>query len=313
MLIVADDLTGAADAAGAFARWGHDCRVNLRVDTGGSASVLAIDTDSRTMSASDAAGVTAEAVRRHPGRQLMIKIDSTMRGHVRATVDAAASAMHTMPRRVIVCPAFPAFGRTVVDGVAYSGGEPLAAGQLREVFSGTAANAELCIADASTDDELDAVVGSYADDHDVLWVGSAGLAGHLARRMTPTNGGVDRTPARRIVVVTGSQHERTATQLSDLADDTLVFAIDPRDITLAARLGPLLAAVDGLVLTGGHTARVVLDMLGVDGFAVGGEVEVGVPWGTAVVAGRVLTLVTKAGGFGDRFTLQRAVEFLAKP
>ena len=137
MLIVADDLTGAADAAGAFARWGHDCRVNLRVDTGGSASVLAIDTDSRAMSASDAAGVTAEAVRRHPGRQLMIKIDSTMRGHVRATVDAAASAMHRMPRRVIVCPAFPAFGRTVVDGVVYSGGEPLATGQLRKVFSGT--------------------------------------------------------------------------------------------------------------------------------------------------------------------------------
>ena len=74
---------------------------------------------------------------------------------------------------------------------------------------------------------------------------------------------------------------------------------------LASVTAPSLQRFSGLVATGGETARVVLQAAGIAGIRLGGEVEPGVPWGTTV-GDTVISVVTKAGAFGDSGTLARA-------
>ena len=69
---------------------------------------------------------------------------------------------------------------------------------------------------------------------------------------------------------------------------------------------PALAGVGTLVVTGGETARAVLMHAGVDQLVVCGELEPGVVWST--VPGRALSVVTKAGAFGDSEVLVRCIE-----
>ena len=128
VLVVADDLSGAADCAITWANWGLEAVVALDAGTAGgeAAQVLAVDTDSRRLAPQDAAAVTQRAVERHAGpdcRVLYKKIDSTLRGNVGAEVAAAAGA----GRFAIVAPAFPAAGRTMQDGRVQVAGTPLEA------------------------------------------------------------------------------------------------------------------------------------------------------------------------------------------
>lgn len=73
-------------------------------------------------------------------------------------------------------------------------------------------------------------------------------------------------------------------------------------------LSEQLEDIPDLVLTGGDTARAVLGALGISILRVMGAVESGVPVGQSL-DGRV-RVVTKAGGFGERDTLVRAVAAL---
>jgi uncharacterized protein YgbK (DUF1537 family) len=65
------------------------------------------------------------------------------------------------------------------------------------------------------------------------------------------------------------------------------------------------AGAGGLVLTGGQTARAVCDALGIAAIDLVGEIEPGLPLGRAV--GMPLDIVAKAGSFGDRLPLVRAL------
>jgi uncharacterized protein YgbK (DUF1537 family) len=67
----------------------------------------------------------------------------------------------------------------------------------------------------------------------------------------------------------------------------------------------------GLVLTGGDTALAVCNSLGASGIALSGEIMPGVPVGH-LIDGRKpgLTVVTKAGSFGEADTISRAVRYL---
>ena len=74
------------------------------------------------------------------------------------------------------------------------------------------------------------------------------------------------------------------------------------------------ARVAGLVIAGGDTAFDVLRSLGASSIDVLGEVETGVPYGLlngGIAPG--VTLITKAGGFGDSQTLARTLEFVTGP
>jgi len=140
ILIVADDLSGAADCAAAFATAGARAFVSLGPlsmrtrahppadlpdDPPPADTVVAVDTDSRALSPGEAVRRVREAIaNRPPGSLVYKKIDSTLRGHLTAELAAALDAMPEAPGAVLA-PAFPQQGRTLVGGGCFVNGEPL--------------------------------------------------------------------------------------------------------------------------------------------------------------------------------------------
>ena len=125
-LILADDLTGAADCGIAFARRGRSVLAGWPgAVPQGPADVLAIDADSRRLPPAAAGDRHAALLRAHhaPGRPLLKKLDSTLRGQPVAEI--AALRATGAPRLAILAPAFPAVGRTTREGRVLLQGAPL--------------------------------------------------------------------------------------------------------------------------------------------------------------------------------------------
>lgn len=129
-LILADDLTGAADCGIAFARRGLGTSVGwhgARVSAG--TPVLAVDADSRRLPPDEAGARHAALLRAHhaPGAGLIKKIDSTLRGQPAAELAATCRALREegRPALALVAPAFPATGRTTEEGRVHLNGVPL--------------------------------------------------------------------------------------------------------------------------------------------------------------------------------------------
>ena len=129
LVILADDLTGAADAAAHLAQL-CDVRLLLNSDTAWpECDVIAVDTDTRYASPDDAAHRIAAALGRAvaAGIPVFKKIDSTLHGNVGPELKAAAAMLGTgeRPALIVASPAFPAVGRTMTDGVVLVDGVPL--------------------------------------------------------------------------------------------------------------------------------------------------------------------------------------------
>lgn len=123
--IIADDLTGALDAAAPFALRGLHTRVAIdpnaldeALDSG--AEVVSVNTGSRHLPADSAAKLCAACIKslaaRAP-RLLIKKIDSTLRGNV---VAECLAALDSAPgRNLLLCPAMPAQGRVLRAGIVH--------------------------------------------------------------------------------------------------------------------------------------------------------------------------------------------------
>jgi uncharacterized protein YgbK (DUF1537 family) len=126
--IIADDLTGAADAAGFFAAAGLTTVLPLRDDIALAADVVSISTESRDLSPDEAAARVRAAIGRlklhgtSPGL-LYKKLDSALRGQLRAELLATMDELGESC--AIVAPALPAEGRTTIGGRQHIGGVPL--------------------------------------------------------------------------------------------------------------------------------------------------------------------------------------------
>jgi uncharacterized protein YgbK (DUF1537 family) len=344
LYIIADDLTGAADAALPFWRAGRRAVVvlNPRAAWPEDAEVTAICTETRAMTETEAARVVASVASRLPaGATWFKKIDSTLRGWVGAETRALRKVQPR--RRCVFAPAYPSRGRTWdADGVYRVGGVPLAETEFGAEVVGLSGDSRLGgflrrhfgseiseLVRASTDKALEAAVASAREP--VLWVGSSGLglalAGPKARppvlALPPA-----RLAAAPIVVAAGSRRGLTERQVKRLQgaltgrDDAdagiLRVPEGPYDPAQALRradeLGRRAAEAamarggGGLVLTGGDIAAATLRHLGVVTAEVVGEVEDGLP---VLRAGR-FHVVTKAGGFGDEFSLVRAYQRLSE-
>ena len=126
---LADDLSGALDAAAAFHRAGRVVRVPLDpADWVGNApgEIIGLSTETRNLPPAAAAIAVAAAIAR--GRELGArlvykKIDSTLRGPVAAELAAVLDALPET--RLLFAPANPAVGRTVRDGVLLVHGRPV--------------------------------------------------------------------------------------------------------------------------------------------------------------------------------------------
>ena len=223
VLLIADDLTGAADSGVQFARAGWRTLLVLHHPPGGlalepgslqEADVLVLSSESRGMADSaDAARAVKNVLAgcsSSPFPLVYKKIDSTLRGHPAAELAALMSALGE--GRALIAPAFPAQGRTTQGGRVLVNGLPLEqtsfsrevpTGDLRRIFGGEAARLPLetmrgaetliksalnkarglVIADAENDADLLRLARAALAQGVRVWCGSAGLAGALAACM----------------------------------------------------------------------------------------------------------------------------------
>ena len=129
ILVLADDLSGAADCGIAFTRSGLSAVVILSEGpaavTRAAPDVLAVDADSRRLPPEAAAAINARMARRYLSDDLVFykKIDSALRGNVAAEL----AALTPLAGLAIVAPAFPATGRVTRGGRVYLHGMPLEA------------------------------------------------------------------------------------------------------------------------------------------------------------------------------------------
>ena len=137
VLIIADDLTGAADAAVAFATQGATSLVvwgETLGDACARADVIAYNADTRGLTASSAAQRNVAWLSRHDGADALLfkKIDSTLRGQPAAEIAALLAALRARDGHAfaVLAPAFPATGRTTRNGRIYVHDQPLETTQL---------------------------------------------------------------------------------------------------------------------------------------------------------------------------------------
>ncbi|HZN33761.1 MAG TPA: four-carbon acid sugar kinase family protein [Pirellulaceae bacterium] len=126
IVILADDLSGAAELAGiAFAR-GLATEVQRTFEPASPAEVIAVDTDSRHLPAADAAARVAAVARQIAASQpawIFKKVDSVLRGNVRVEIEAILKA--TGQQQAVLVPANPSRGRTIARGQYLVDGLPL--------------------------------------------------------------------------------------------------------------------------------------------------------------------------------------------
>jgi uncharacterized protein YgbK (DUF1537 family) len=162
ILIVADDLSGAADCAVICATRGVETVVLIdaaRVPQG--AVAVAVDTNSRTMAPDEAGRAAARAIAHLQGRDTHVlyqKIDSTLRGNWAVEVvhaRRAAVELRGAAPLAIVAPAFPGTGRTTLGGRVLVRNVPLEQTETwtREGLKGVA-DVPLCLGGAGLRVEL---------------------------------------------------------------------------------------------------------------------------------------------------------------
>lgn len=264
-LLVADDLTGACDAAVQFAVNGCRAVVALELaalelgDGVRNPDVLAVSTESRGLSVDDSRRAILDTARRladTKARILFKKIDSTLRGNAGAEIAATVSAFGC--DAAVITPAFPMMKRIVADGWlrvaalvdgrvddlvtgpaefeavemgAYFQAQGIAshrhvrAGGVKVAIGG---GVRYVSVDAVCDADLDAVVETMLEwKGRILWAGSAGLAAALARSISAGRERIAR-PASRfgpVVFCIGSTHPATLAQQSRLLAERPVCAL----------------------------------------------------------------------------------------
>jgi uncharacterized protein YgbK (DUF1537 family) len=124
--VIADDLTGAAELGGIALRYGLSAEVHARRAQSCAADLVAVDTDSRGCAAAE-----SQARVRRAAKHLLLersawiykKVDSVLRGHVLAELEALMIALAF--DRVLLVPANPSLGRVIRQGRYFVSGRPI--------------------------------------------------------------------------------------------------------------------------------------------------------------------------------------------
>ena len=338
--ILADDLTGACDAAVAFLKTGLSVRVWTGAQPSFSApeAVQAVNTDSRALTldeAEKAVSRSAAALGKGDRTLFFKKVDSTLRGPIAAELKAAQEGFGA--RAILFAPAFPAAGRTVRNGILevedISGRRD--AIRIRDIFPRGTRDNVACVAgadgislalergkpvivcDSGTQADLGALARAAQPHHGLLYAGSAGLAqaiaGLYASPVTPA-----RIPeAKCTLVVCGTTHPVTELQIRHLdrrrfAGVELLYIRCEGGDEERVRAAFETVHFQAMVLTGGNAALLALRALGVHSLVLRGECALGIPWGVAdggIANGA--TVVTKSGGFGAASALNDILAMLA--
>jgi uncharacterized protein YgbK (DUF1537 family) len=126
IVVMADDLAGAAEMGGMAWRHGLTAEIQLEVDMDRDVDLIVVDTNTRSCTAKEAArrvrGV-AHRCRERAIKRVYKKVDSVLRGQVAA--ELAAWLEVAGQRRVLLVPANPGLGRVIRGGCYYVNGLPL--------------------------------------------------------------------------------------------------------------------------------------------------------------------------------------------
>jgi uncharacterized protein YgbK (DUF1537 family) len=214
LVIVADDLTGALDAAGPFALRG--LRVQVALHPGAfaaalqeGADIVSVSTASRELPAVEAQAAVRRVLAAVPdGVEVFKKIDSRLKGNLVTELSCFDF------RRALVIPAIPAFDRNVRNGAVVGFGVDVPI----DVASCLGDLAGRCsVPDVTGDDEIDHAIAAEKDAD--LYVGARGLAEALARKMA----GAEKRPVAfeplsHLTFIAGSRDPITEAQVADLRD-----------------------------------------------------------------------------------------------
>lgn len=126
IVVIADDISGAAEIAGIGLRFDLHAEMSTVVNRNTDADLLVIATDTRSMNEADAIAeikrITSEVVLLHPA-MVFKKIDSVLRGHVVAELTAQLEILGY--EKAFVVAANPSLGRTIRDGTYFYNDQPI--------------------------------------------------------------------------------------------------------------------------------------------------------------------------------------------
>jgi len=127
LLVLADDFSGAAEIAGIGHRYGLNTEIQLKPDFNTHADLIVLDTNTRSSSADQASKKISEigALIKRWNRPIHLfkKIDSVMRGHLIAEINALQDCF--VFNRIFLLPANPGRGRKILEGRYFVDGIPL--------------------------------------------------------------------------------------------------------------------------------------------------------------------------------------------
>ena len=189
MIVIADDITGAAEIAGIAFSKGHQvslvCGYSVCCDNV-AAQTTVIATDTRSMTETEAVAET-QRITTHLSpltTHLFKKTDSALRGHVVAELSTLMQA--TGYERAVYLPANPSKGRIIKDGVYYINNVPIhetdfsfdpefpaKTSVLKERFPDAEAKG-IIMPDACTEEDIRQVIATY-DDGKTIFAGAADL------------------------------------------------------------------------------------------------------------------------------------------
>lgn len=192
MIVIADDITGAAEMAGIAFEKGMDVGLLTEVaagfDTTAGQTATVIATDTRSMTEAEAAAETRRIaniiLETHPSTPIFKKTDSALRGHVVAELRELMQA--TGLHRAVYMPANPSKGRVIRHGTYYINKVrlhetdfsfdpefPATTSVLRERFPDAEA-AGIIMPDAETQEDIEHMAARY-NDGKTLFAGAADL------------------------------------------------------------------------------------------------------------------------------------------
>jgi len=260
--ILSDDLTGACDAGVHCARLGRSVAC-WDSDSFGEqqADWLIASSLSRAMQPQDAAAAVASMATAigQAGFEISYKkVDSTLRGPLAEELESVLDCLPATS--ALVATAYPAMGRSVLDGRLCLHGEPVGDATLEERFQGgrsrviplglhdirsnqlaeqltsLANERAIIVADAQTDDDLARLATAIVACHkQLLPVGSAGLIQQLVHCWQPEHRGAaadNPLPTmRQVICVIGSQNVVTREQCQQLVNQRQAVAMELSQIS----------------------------------------------------------------------------------
>ena len=191
MIVIADDITGAAEIAGIAYRQGQQvqlvCGGSVCSSDTATCGTTVIATDTRSMTEADAIAETHRILlplSSEGGKLIFKKTDSALRGHVVAELTALMEA--TGYQRAVYLPANPSKGRIIRNGIyyinlvpihetafSYDPEFPAKTAVLKERFPGAESH-NIVMPDAESEADIRRVIAQYDDGH-TLFAGAADL------------------------------------------------------------------------------------------------------------------------------------------